>query len=37
MYLEAGQALVANVAFTGVIGPNASVFVSASGYLVNAD
>ena len=36
MYVEAGQALVANVGFTGVIGPTASVFVSVSGYLVNA-
>jgi hypothetical protein len=36
MYVEAGQALVANVGFGGVIGPTASVFVSASGYLVNA-
>ena len=36
MYVEAGQALVANVTFTGVIGPTASVFVSVSGYLVNA-
>ena len=36
MYVEAGQALVSNVAFTGVIGPTASVFVSASGYLVDA-
>jgi hypothetical protein len=36
IYVEAGQALVANVGFTGVIGPTASVFVSVSGYLVNA-
>ena len=36
MYVEAGQALVSNVAFAGVIGPTASVFVSASGYLVDA-
>jgi len=37
MYVEAGQALVANVGFGGVIGPTASVFVSANEYLVNAD
>jgi len=37
IYVEAGQALVANISFSGAVGPNAFVFLSASGYLVNAD
>ncbi|HEY7390693.1 MAG TPA: hypothetical protein VH640_19405 [Bryobacteraceae bacterium] len=36
MYVEAGQALVVAVTFSGPVGANAFVFLSASGYLVNA-
>jgi hypothetical protein len=37
MYVEAGQALVGGITFSGPVGPNAFVFLSASGYLVNAN
>jgi hypothetical protein len=36
MYVEARQALVLNVTFSGAVGPNAFGFFSFSGYLVDA-
>jgi hypothetical protein len=36
MYVEAGQTLVVNMTTNGAPGPNAFIFVSVTGYLVNA-
>jgi hypothetical protein len=35
MYVEAGQALVVNITFSGLVGANAFAFFGVSGYLVN--
>lgn len=36
LYVEAGQALVVNITFSGAVGPDAFAFYSVSGYLVDA-
>jgi len=37
MYVEAGQALVVGVTFSGSVGPSAFAFLSVSGYLIDAN
>lgn len=37
MYVEAGQALVVGITFSGSVGPNAFAFASVSGYLIDAN
>jgi hypothetical protein len=37
MYVEAGQALVVAVAFSGPVGPSGFAFLSVSGYLIDAN
>jgi hypothetical protein len=37
MYVEAGQALVVGVAFSGSVGPSGFAFLSVSGYLIDAN
>ena len=37
MYVEAGQALVVAIAFSGSVGPSAFAFFSVSGYLIDAN
>jgi hypothetical protein len=37
MYVEAGQALVVAITFSGSVGPSAFAFLSVSGYLIDAN